>query len=93
MCKNGQIKQGDKMAQTKQEIHAIVVGMVAEQLSVKVADIRDDATLESLGIDSLDRVELIMQVEEKFGVALDDSKAEQLDTVGAFVDYVAQLAS
>ncbi|MBT3827692.1 acyl carrier protein [bacterium] len=65
--------------------------MVAKQLAIDANQIKVGATLENLGVDSLDRVELIMQIEEKFGVALDDVTAEKLETVDQFVDYVHSL--
>ena len=79
------------MADARQDVYAILVEMVAKQLAIDANQIKVGATLENLGVDSLDRVELIMQIEEKFGVALDDVTAEKLETVDQFVDYVHSL--
>ena len=63
--------------------------IIADQLGVNV----DDVTMESsfrgdLGADSLDVVELIMALEEEFGVEIPDEDAEKLVTVGDAVKYV-----
>jgi len=79
------------MADARQDVYAVLVEMVAKQLAIDANQIKVGATLENLGVDSLDRVELIMQIEEKFGVALDDVTAEKLETVDQFVDYVHSL--
>ena len=44
--------------------------------------------VEDLGADSLDTVELIMQLEEEFGMEIPDEEAEKLTTVGSAVDYI-----
>lgn len=62
--------------------------LVAEQLSIKPEDINDEATFDTLGADSLDRVEIIMKVEEAFGIEVDDAEAEKLTSFGALVAYV-----
>jgi|SaaInl4_135m_RNA_FD_contig_123_22734_length_1134_multi_24_in_2_out_2_2 acyl carrier protein len=84
-------KKGNIMADARQDVYAVLVEMVAKQLAIDANQIKVGATLENLGVDSLDRVELIMQIEEKFGVALDDVTAEKLETVDQFVDYVHSL--
>ena len=44
--------------------------------------------VDDLGADSLDTVELIMQLEEEFGMEIPDEEAEKLTTVGSAVDYI-----
>lgn len=46
--------------------------------------------IEDLGLDSLDNVELVMAVEEKFGIIIPDEDAEKILTVGALVQYIAE---
>lgn len=63
--------------------------IIVEQLGVE----EDEITLESsiiddLGADSLDIVELIMAIEEEFGIEIPDSETEKLNTVGDAVEYV-----
>ena len=51
----------------------------------------DQATLESLGADSLDMLEIIMKLEEAFGVEIDDDQAENIQTVGQAVESIQKL--
>ena len=79
------------MAHDRQETYNKVITIVAEQLSVPAATVKEDSTLESLGADSLDMVEIVMKVEEECGVAINDEAAATLTTVGQVVDYINQL--
>lgn len=66
-----------------------VVDIVAEQLGVskdKVA--RDTSFVNDLGADSLDQVELVMELEEEFDINIPDDAAEKIQTVGQAVDYI-----
>lgn len=64
--------------------------IVAEQLGIDVAEVSPEKSLlEDLGADSLDIVELIMAVEEEFGVEIPDEDAEGLRTVGDMLAYLA----
>ena len=68
-----------------QKIHSIV----AEQLGVDEADLAPEASLlDDLGADSLDVVELVMALEEAFGLEISDEDAEKLTTVKQAVDYI-----
>ena len=58
---------------------------LANQLDISPDDITRDTTFESLGIDSLDTVEMVMDLEEQLGVDLE----EKLTTVGELVEFVA----
>ena len=58
----------------------------ARQLDLDVDDIRPDSTFESLGIDSLDVVEMIMDLESELGVELE--LEDKVTTVGELVDFV-----
>ena len=63
--------------------------VVVEQLSVDIAEIKDDAKfVEDLGADSLDVVELVMALEEKFDIEIPDDEAEKLATVQDAITYV-----
>lgn len=81
------------MAIEKQEIRSRVIAVVAEKLSLDAAAISDASTLQNLGADSLDMVEIIMQLEETFDVSIDDEKAERLETLSDVVNYIHQLLS
>ena len=60
---------------------------LANQLDISPDDITRDTTFESLGIDSLDTVEMVMDLEEQLGVDLE--LEEKLTTVGELVEFVA----
>ena len=59
---------------------------LAAQLDISADDITRDTTFESLGIDSLDTVEMVMDLESELGVDLE--MEEKLNTVGELVDFV-----
>lgn len=63
--------------------------VIEEQLSVNQDQIKEDASfIDDLGADSLDTVELVMALEEEFGVEIPDEDAEQITKVGEAIDYV-----
>lgn len=59
---------------------------VAEDKVTLEASLKDD-----LGADSLDAVEIVMDIEDEFGVEIDDTKAEAISTVGDLVAYIEEL--
>ena len=70
-------------------IHDRVRAIIAEQLGVKVEEVTDQASLiEDLGADSLDTVELVMALEEEFGIEIPDEDAEKMTTVGDAIKYI-----
>ncbi len=72
------------------DIYAKVVGIIAHILKVSNDTIKEESTLESLGADSLNRVEFVMELEEAFGLEIKDEDAEKLSTVKDAVDYIQQ---
>jgi acyl carrier protein len=63
--------------------------IVADQLSVDEAQVKPEASfINDLGADSLDTVELIMALEEEFGIEISDEEAEKIQTVQAAIDYI-----
>ena len=63
--------------------------VVVEQLSVNADEVKDDAKfVEDLGADSLDVVELVMALEEKFDIEIPDDEAEKIQTLNDVVAYV-----
>ena len=63
--------------------------IVAEQLSVDTSDITLETSLtKDLEADSLDAVEVIMEIEEEYGIEISDEEAEKFVTIGDIVAYV-----
>jgi|TARA_B100000700_G_scaffold17218_1_gene17030 acyl carrier protein len=72
-------------------VEAKVIDVVAEQLGVDKDTItRDTSFVNDLGADSLDTVELIMELEEEFDTTIPESTAEQIQTVGQAIDFLEQ---
>ena len=66
-----------------------VKGIIAENLGVAEEEIKNTSSfIEDLGADSLDIVELVMQMEEEFEVEIPDEEAENIKTVQNAVDYI-----
>lgn len=68
---------------------AIIKELLVENLNVEEGLITEEATFESLGVDSLDMVELICELEEK--CEIDFGEPEGLETIGDLIAYVASL--
>jgi len=65
--------------------------IVVEKLQVDEKQVTMEASfIEDLGADSLDTVELVMDLEEHFGIEIPDEDAEKLKTVKDAVDYIAK---
>ncbi len=68
--------------------------VIMDKLGVDEDKINIEASfVDDLGADSLDTVELIMQLEEEFGMEIPDEEAEKLTTVGSAVDYIDSQAN
>ena len=66
-----------------------VKDIIVEQLGVKPDQVTPEAKLiEDLGADSLDAVELVMALEEEFGIEVPDEQAEKLQSVGDIIKYI-----
>ena len=63
--------------------------IIAKELEVEVKQLSPDAKfIEDLGADSLDTVELVMALEEEFGLDIPDEDADKMKTVGDALDYL-----
>ena len=67
--------------------------IIAKELEVDVKQLTNEAKfIEDLGADSLDIVELVMALEEEFGIDIPDEDADKLKTVGDAMNYLQQHA-
>lgn len=71
------------------DIEAKVKAIIVDKLGVDESMVTAEANFTNdLGADSLDTVELIMELEKEFGVSIPDEDAESISTVGAAIDYI-----
>lgn len=71
-----------------------VKSIIAEQLGVKPEEVTPAASfIDDLGADSLDTVELVMALEEEFGIEIPDEDAEKMTTVGDAIKYIEEKAN
>lgn len=74
---------------TPTEIEEKVFQIVSEQLSVDKSELsRSTSFINDLNADSLDTVELVMELEDEFEITIPDEEAEKLKTVGEAIDYI-----
>ena len=76
------------MQRSYEQISDIIITLIAEQLSLDKHTVKPESTLDSLGADSLDQVEIIIKLQEEFGVEIDDDSAEKIGTVAQAIDYI-----
>ncbi|MEF9987698.1 MAG: acyl carrier protein [Christensenella sp.] len=67
-------------------IYDKIAAIISEKMDIDVAEITMDATFESLKIDSLDMVEIVMDIEEEFDISVEE--AENLKSVADLVKYI-----
>ena len=73
------------------DISSRVKKIVVEQLGVEEDKVTEKASfIDDLGADSLDTVELVMALEEEFGIEISDEDAEQISTLNEAVSYIEQ---
>ena len=73
------------MSEIAEKVKAIIV----EKLSVDAADVREEASFTNdLGADSLETVELMMDLEKEFGITIPEEESEKLSTVGDAIAYI-----
>lgn len=74
---------------TLQQIEEKVIQIVSEQMSVDKGEIaRGTSFVNDLNADSLDTVELVMELEDEFDLTIPDEDAEKLKTVGEAIDFI-----
>lgn len=75
----------------QEEVYSKLKDIIVEQLAVDPDEVSMEASfIDDLNADSLDLVELIMEIEEKFGIQVPDDAAEKIKTVGDAVSYIQE---
>ena len=72
----------------KKDTFAKMAAIVADELKIDVQTIKPESTFADLGADSLDMVQIIMRLEEQFGIEIKDEDAEKLESFNDAVEYV-----
>lgn len=67
----------------------IIKEILEENMDINPADVNEDSTFDSLDIDSLDTVELIVELEDRMDISL--GEPEGLETIGDLVEYIENL--
>ena len=76
-----------------QAIEKKVIDIISEQMGADKSEIsRETSFINDLNADSLDTVELVMEFEDKFDMSIPDEDAEKIQTVGAAIDYIVNVA-
>ncbi len=75
------------------DISSRVKAIIVDKLGVEESEVTIEASFTNdLGADSLDTVELIMEFEKEFNIAIPDDQAEKIGTVGQAIDYITENA-
>ena len=76
----------------REEIEVKVKEIIAEKAVCEISEVNEQTNLEeTLGMDSLDRVELLMEIEKEFGITIPDDDADKVITTKDCVDLVEKL--
>jgi acyl carrier protein len=76
------------------DVKSKVVSIIVDKLGVEESEVTNEASFTNdLGADSLDTVELIMEFEKEFNIAIPDDQAENIQTVGDAISYIEENAN
>lgn len=76
---------------SEENVFQTVQQMIVDRFGVQEETITEEMTFDDLGADSLDVVELVMEIEDKYNIQFDDDKIEELNNIGDAVRYIEQL--
>jgi acyl carrier protein len=81
------------MVMAASNVQERVVKIVAEQMGVDKGKVSPETSfVNDLGADSLDTVELVMELEDEFDISIPDEDAEKIQTVGQAIQYIEEHA-
>jgi acyl carrier protein len=90
------IREDKQVSADEVDVQAIekkVIEIISEQMGTDKSEItRETSFINDLNADSLDTVELVMEFEDEFDLSIPDEEAEKIQTVGAAIDYVVNIA-
>ena len=73
------------------DVKSKVVSIIVDKLGVEESEVNNEASFTNdLGADSLDTVELIMEFEKEFNIAIPDDQAENIQTVGDAINFLVE---
>ncbi len=75
----------------KNDTQEKIVAIIAETITIEKDTIKPDSTFEGLGADSLDRLDIIMKIEEAFGVDISDEQEAKITSIGQVVEAIHSL--
>jgi len=76
------------------DVKSKVISIIVDKLGVEEGEVTNEASFTNdLGADSLDTVELIMEFEKEFNIAIPDDQAENIQTVGDAISYIEEHAN
>ena len=83
----------NKKQEQMSDVKSKVISIIVDKLGVEESEVVNEASFtKDLGADSLDTVELIMEFEKEFNIAIPDDQAENIQTVGDAISYITENA-
>ena len=83
----------NKKQEQMSDVKSKVISIIVDKLGVEESEVVNEASFTNdLGADSLDTVELIMEFEKEFNIAIPDDQAENIQTVGDAISYIEENA-